>query len=120
MMQHLSLHCFEKVYHIVSFVTCMMANKTFVKLEKSDWISFRLIICLLKLFLIAPSGITAGWLTTLRYPGEPWKTREKYYTWRNPWNPLQISLIPGGISKIPREKKKLKTEFTLPIKSHFM
>ena len=57
---HILLGCFDKFYHIVPFVICKVVSNNFFKLENNCEISFHLIICLLKLFLIASSGITSN------------------------------------------------------------
>ena len=55
-------------------------------------------------------------------PRKPWrilKTMGKKFLWKSHWNPLEIALNHGKISKNPfekkKKKKKLKIEFNLPI-----
>ena len=43
-------------------------------------------------------------------PEEPWKTLQKISK-----TSFEIPFNPGELSKIPREKKKIKIEFMLPI-----
>ena len=47
------------------------------------------------------------WYNLIRVANEPWKNN---YPWKNPWNPLEISLTPGEVSKISSKKKWLEIE----------